>query len=1099
MKSIYIVTFLTVCATTGWSQAISGDLVGTVSDVSGSAIPSADVAAVNQGTSVRFSVKTGADGQYRIANLPAGTYDVSAQSAGFSAATVQGVAVDVNKIATVNLALHVGAVSTTVEVTSAPAVIDTTTATIQNTFDTTASRDLPVTSIGIGVVNLSLLNAGVTGANNIGAGEGPSVGGQRPYNNNFMIEGIDNNNKSVTGSLLRIFPNDAVAEFTILQNQMSAEFGHSSGGQFNTTIKSGTNQIHGTLYEYLQNRTLNAIDQQVQNQAIANGQRPENTRLDSNRFGGTVGGPVIKNKLFYFGDFEYNPFGAAAVVPGVLTPTAEGFSKLAAMPGLNQTNLGILKQYVPAAANAVDSTSVSGVSIPIGVPNYTGPNYTNAWAGVASLDYNLSDRDQIRGRYIYNKLSGLDIAASLPAFYELVPATYHLLSIAEYHVFSPNITNEFRLGYNRLDQNFPVGPQKFPGLDQFPTFLFNDLNLTLGPDPAAPQYEIQNTYQVLDNVTWTKGKHTLKIGFDGRKYIAPSSFTQRPRGQYAYSSIEVYLKDLTPDLEAQRGLGNVVYYGDQVSFYSFVNDTWRIKPNLTLNLGLRHEYTTIPYSERLQTLNSISNVPGLIEFKEPQPQKTNFAPRVGIAYSPGASGHTSIRAGFGMAYDVLYDNIGILNLPPQLKTTVDVTNNGNPLDGAPNFLAQGGISPNLSVNLTPAQARAATSAYIPDQKLPYSIQWNFGVQHVFLNDYTFEARYLGTRGVHLDVQQRINKQAVVTPDQFLPTYLTAPSQAQLDASPLTLADLNLKSNLVPAYAQAGFTNGSFVENSPIGNSTYHGLALELTRRFSSNLQFHAAYTWSHLIDDSTADFNTTALTPRRPQDFQNMSVERSASALDRRQRLTIAAVFDTPWFKRDRWYLKNTLGNWSIAPIYTYETPEYVTVQSATDSNLNGDSATDRSIINPAGQSGVGSDVVPLCKGSGACTLGTPGVDSRIVGYLAVNPDARYIRAQRGTLPNGGRNTLAGRPINNIDLNLLKNMNITERWKVQFSAQFYNFFNHPQFVPGLVNRVDVLSQFYNNTPATVSYLTPGNPNFNNPESIYSSQPRSIQLALKLMF
>jgi hypothetical protein len=1081
------------------AQAISGDLVGTIADATGAVIPGAAISAVNTSTGIRSVVKSNQDGQYRISNLPAGTYDVSAMATGFANITVKGVNVDVSKVATVNLTVQVAQASTSVEVAASGTVIDTTTATIQNTFDTSASRDLPVSSIGLGVVNLSLLNAGVTGSNNLGAGEGPSIGGQRPYNNNFMIEGVDNNNKSVTGSLLRIFPNDAVAEFTVLQNQMSAEFGHSSGGQFNTTVKTGTNTLHGTAYEYFQNRNLNAIDQQVQNQAIANGERPVNSRFDSNRFGGTVGGPIRKNRLFYFGDYEYNPVGAAAVVPGILTPTADGFSRLASIPNLSQTNLSILKQYVPVASSAVGTTTVSGVDIPIGTPPLKGANYQNNTAAVVSVDFNISDRDQLRGRYIYNDLSQIDVSANLPEFYLLSPATYHLASLSEYHTFSPSLTNEFRLGYNRENQNLPVGNQKFPGLDQFPTLIFDDLNLTVGPDPQAPQFTVQNTYQLLDNVTWIKGAHTLKIGFDARKYIAPSSFTQRSRGEYWYSSLEVYLKDLTPDTEAQRGLGDVVYYGDQVAFYSFINDAWRVRPNLTMNLGLRYEYTTIPYSERLQTLNAISNTPGLVQFQEPQPQKKNFAPRVGIAYSPGNSGRTSIRAGFGMAYDVLYDNIGILDSPPQLKTTVDVTNSGNPLDGAPNFLAGGGILPGQSVSLTAAQARAATSAWIPDQKLPYSIQWNLGVQHVFHRDYTLEARYLGTRGVHLDVQQRINKRAVVSPSQYLPTYTTAPSQAQLDAATLTLHDLTTQSNLVPSWGQAGFTNGSFVVNSPIGNSTYHGLATQLTRRFSNGLQFNAAYTWSHLIDDSTADFNTTALTPRRPEDFQNMRPERSSSALDRRQRFTLAAVYETRWFRGSNWFLKNLVGNWTAAPIFTYETPELVTVQSGTDSNLNGDSATDRAIINPSGKAGVGTDVVPLCKGSGACTFSTPGVDSRIVGYLAIDPNARYIRAQRGALPNGGRNTLSGRPVNNIDFNLLKNVNVTERVRVQFSAQFFNLLNHPQFVPGAPNRVDVISSLLNNTPGVVSYLTPGDPTFNNPEAIFGSQPRGVQLALKFMF
>lgn len=275
------------------AQAISGDVVGTLTDSSGASIPGADIEAQNSGTNVRTVTKTSGDGQYRFTNLPPGSYTITASPQGFTPTSVKNVTVDANKVVTVNLTAPIGKVSTTVEVTSAPTVIDTTTATIQNTFDTSASRDLPVSSIGIGVANLALLNAGVSSSNNLGAGEGPSVGGQRPYNNNFMVEGVDNNNKSVTGSLLRIFPNDAIAEFTVLQNQMSAEFGHSSGGQFNTIIKSGTNGLHGTFYEYLQNRNLNAIDQQVQNAAIANGEKPKNTRLDSNRFGGSIGGPIL--------------------------------------------------------------------------------------------------------------------------------------------------------------------------------------------------------------------------------------------------------------------------------------------------------------------------------------------------------------------------------------------------------------------------------------------------------------------------------------------------------------------------------------------------------------------------------------------------------------------------------------------------------------------------------------------------------------------------------------------------------------------------------------------------------------------------------------
>jgi hypothetical protein len=253
------------------------------------------------------------------------------------------------------------------------------------------------------------------------------------------------------------------------------------------------------------------------------------------------------------------------------------------------------------------------------------------------------------------------------------------------------------------------------------------------------------------------------------------------------------------------------------------------------------------------------------------------------------------------------------------------------------------------------------------------------------------------------------------------------------------------------------------------------------------LQFTGAYTWSHLIDDSTVDFFTTLLTPRRPQDFQNLRAERSSSALDRRQRLTFAAVYDVPWFRKSNAVIRNIAGNWSAAPIFTYESPQYVTALSQTDSNLNGDVFTDRTIVNPAGADGVGSDVTALRNSGG-----------KVVAYLASNPNARYILAGPGAYANGGRNTLAGRPINNVDFNMMKNFAIGERTAVQFSAQFLNVLNHAQFVPGFVNRVDNPS-VPSSSGAVFNYLTPSNPGFNNPEAIYSSNPRTVQLAVKVNF
>ncbi len=405
-----------VCASL-YAQTISGALTGTVYDASGAIVANATITAKNDATGVESTTKTTTTGEYRLSNLPAGSYAVTVSATGFSPTQTKGVQVVLNQTQTSNFTLQVGATTQTVEVKEAAATIDTTTAQVQQTFSSQQVMELPTASSGSGVINLSLLNAGVSTSGAVGAGTGPSVGGQRPRNNNFTIEGIDNNSGSVTGPLVSI-PNDAVAEFTVLQNQFSPEFGHSSGGQFNQVVKSGSNAIHGTAYEYLQNRNLNAAD----NLSAIDG-NPLHPRFDSNRFGGTVGGPIRKNKLFYFFNYEYNPIGGTSSSGLIYAPTSAGYSALAGVPGINQTNLGILKQYLGTASSAVPAASVGGyplisnaneaalggftsqnapgaVSIPIGQLSIAAPSFTNNENAVASIDDNVSDKDNLRFRFL---------------------------------------------------------------------------------------------------------------------------------------------------------------------------------------------------------------------------------------------------------------------------------------------------------------------------------------------------------------------------------------------------------------------------------------------------------------------------------------------------------------------------------------------------------------------------------------------------------------------------------------------------------------------------------------------------------------------------
>jgi hypothetical protein len=1121
---ISLLSILLLLATWGFSQAISGDLVGVVKDTTGAVVPNATVEATNVATGAKSTQKTNAQGEYHFVNLPVGTYSVGVTAAGLNG-RVDNVRVELNQTQTANLTAAVAGTSTAIEVSETGVTVDSTTPTIASTYLSKEAADLPITAGGqggSGVLNLSLLDAGVASSGGVGAGSGPAVSGNRPRNNNFTVEGVDNNSLSVTGPLITI-PNDAVESFTVLQNQFSAEFGHSSGGQFNQTIKSGTNTFHGRAYEYFQNRDLNAVDS-----LTALGGQTSNPRYDNNRFGGQIGGPIIKNKLFFFTDWEYNPLGEVPVPPTSCAPTAAGYSMLNSLFP-NNTNLQQFEKYVPAstasasacnptiqvnpgvptqiltgrnAGNANPVFGVGAVDIPVGDVTFFGPAYFNTLSTANSFDWNIGQNDSLRGRLAWTKYSASDVNAQLPAFWSTTQQRYWLITLAEYHNFGTSVNNEFRFGFNRYSQLFPLNTPSFPGLNVFPNLEVFELgNIQLGPDTNLPQETIQNLYQFIDNVSWVKGKHTFRFGGEFRWIISPQSFTQRVRGDYEWQAMSDYLNDFYPitlgNDFAERSAGDVIYYGNKKAFYGYANDAWRISPTVTLNLGLRYEYTGEPLGTQLQALNSLASVPGLINFTAPTAQKTNFMPRVGVAWAPDAN--TSVRAGFAMANDVIYDNLGILSLPPQVNQTCDT---GQPQSSACNwsntaFLANGGLPATPSAVTDPAKARAATSAYIPNQTLPYTITWDASVQRQFAKIYTLEVRYVYTHGIKLPVQQRLNRQAEVQPWAYLPTYLSAPSQATLNSLPYTITSLpngcstgpcayplSNFGNFVPAYANAGFNANNIVAFEPLGQSKYNGLDVKLTRTFTHGLQFQAAYTWSHLLDNSTADVFSTLLTPRRPQDFQCFNCDMGTSALDRRQRFTAFGIWDVPWFKNDNWFLKNVVGNWQFSPIYTLQSPEYATCQSATDSNINGDNAGDRCIYNPAGVPGTTSTVSSLRNSNG-----------EIVAYLAKNPTAQYIQAQSGAFATTARNTIATPWINNWDASLLKRINITERQSIEFSATALNLFNHPQYVPGWLS--DVAS--FGTAAINRNVLVPGQSVFEQWNQVFSNHPRNLILALKYNF
>jgi Carboxypeptidase regulatory-like domain/TonB dependent receptor len=1103
-KLLWLLAALMMSSTALFSQATDSTIVGTVTDATGAAVPNASVTAINKETGVKHTSVTNSTGEYRLNNVPVGRYDVSGTAQGFATATLANVELELNHTASVNLVLPVGSVSTSVEVNEAPALIDTSTAQLQSTFSTMQAVDLPSAGFskvvnGAGIYNLSLLGAGVTSSGGVGQGTGPSVSGQRPEANSFNIDGVGNDDHYSTGPQIYV-SNESIQQFNLVQNQFSAEYGAASGGVFNAIVKSGTNSLHGTIYEYMQNRDLNAVDAQEVHQGLRS-----NPRFDSNRFGATIGGPIKKDKLFYFGNYEYNPLGQAAAPGGAVSaPTAAGYSLLAGLSTINKTNLGVFQKFVPAAATANGTTKVLGTSIPIGDLSFASPSFFNSYDAVVAIDWNISQSDQVRGRFIYANTTGLDSNANLPVFFQSQPTVNHSGSISEFHNFSPTMENEIRISFSRNNASVGAGNFQFPGLAAFPNLSFDDLGLQLGPDPNTPSGSIENKFQIQENITKTWGRHTFKAGYNFLDVILSGFFVQRARGDYDYHNLEEYLVDSSPtggDLsgvagERSAGSSNVPFGFLQHAL--FFQDDFRVRPNLTLNLGVRYEYVTVPVGSRYQANSAIASVPGVISFNRPKSNPNEWSPRLGFAWSPGKDGVWSIRGGVARSFYNTYINLNQNASPPYFQTTLDV----DPNNPTPGFLTGGGLKATLASG-TPsvADARAAVASYTFDQTRPYALTGTIGVQRLLGKNYTVEARYVYTKGVHLWNQTRVNIIAPVTASNALPTYLTAPSASTLAGLTQTLGALKgIQRNV---YAQYGLPN-NITGYHPWGNSRYNGLQLQMNKRYSQNFSYILAYTWSHAFDDATATNFSTILSPRRAQDFQNLRAEWASSALDRRHRFTFTPIYDFKPFQNGNYLMKNVVGNWNVSFSYTMQSPEFATIQSGVDSNLNGD-ALDRSIINPSGAATVGSGVTaynarsqsvvdltsPACSGFKTLAL----CQNTIVAYVANNANARYVVAGVGARSTSGRNTFPMGRTNNVDLSLLKRLNFTERIKFEVGAQAFNLFNHSQFVGGYISDVNP----FGTAAISRAFLVPDNAKFAQFDQYFPSNSRTMQLVGRITF
>ncbi|MBC8031725.1 MAG: TonB-dependent receptor [Pyrinomonadaceae bacterium] len=1044
LRLVLVLLALLVVSSATLGQATGGAVSGLATDQNGAAILNATVTLKNEATGQTLTTQTSATGAFSFPNTLGGEYTITIEAQGFEA-TTQKVKVLLNQESTVDVVLNPAGVKSVVDITSTTeALVQTETSQLGRNFEARQVQDLPIFNDPRA---LALLSPNVV-AQGVGvSGDGGSVGGTRPHANAFNVDGVDNNSPDLTGIQVNIIQ-DSIAEVAILTNNYNAEFGTGAAGQFNTVTKTGTNSFHGSAFGYLQNRHLNATTTSEEFN-LRSGVISEKPAFTDRRYGGTFGGPILQNKLFFFGAYQREPISQQASGVSYTAPTAAGLTQIAALPGASPFIVGLLRDNLILPASATETQTVLGQSgIPFGVVSLVTPGGSLETQYQINIDHLLGTRNQFRYRFSSDKIGETQPGSGNPKFNNQENVMARLFSAGWINTMNSQLVNEVRVSYKQFVQDYPLND---PAFNTFPNVTVAPLNLGIGPNGNLPQGGLNHSYQIYDSLSYSRGSHNFKFGGEIRYLVFTSFFLPRGRGDYNYATFDELITDAIPSNVDLRGVGSAAFTGNQRKYYAFAQDDWKVSPHLTLNLGVRYELLGLPRDAALQRLNSISNVPGVIEFNVPRTDKNNFSPRVGLAYSPeftskwgrifsGARGQSSIRAAFGLNYYETYQNLYLLNLPPQFQQEISASAFGY---AAP-FLQNGGVSPTPIPPNTVAAARAATGSYINDAVEPYIMSGTLSYQRELAKGTVLELRYLHTAGRHLPVQVRLNGGVVDNSKLVMPTFLSNPTAAEVAGRP-TLGSLGLDNRFPTRLGGYGFL-ASVTSFEPEANSVYDGASVSLTRRLTNGLGLTAAYTFSKAIDNATNELFSSTVNPRRAQDGFDLSQERSLSAIDVPHRFAASFNYDIPFARRTNNGLLNTvLGGWQINGVFQTQSGQLMTPQSVLDSNRNGDAAGDRTIVNLNGVSGTGSGVyavnalgLRIVDGSGADVLGDPST----VGYVAINGAAQYIQAGPGARANAGRNTLRTNSWNRTDLTLVKNFRLgPERFNFQIAAEVGNLFN----------------------------------------------------------
>jgi hypothetical protein len=1037
------------------AQISTGTISGVVQDPTGAVVAGAMVTVRNVDTGDTRTLTSDAGGRYFAPVLPVGNYEVTAQQSGFQTEVRSGINLTVGREEVINLSLKVGQLSDKVTITAEAPLVESTTSAMSSLVDERTIRDLPLN--GRSYDQLALFQPGVVtmGAGQASAafdfGEGTrfSVTGSRGYANSFVLDGTDVNDHAngtpggAAGTNLGV---DGILEFKINTLVSPAEYGRSSGGVISAVTRSGTNSLHGSAFGFLRNSAFDSLGYfDEKNHGGTDAVAP----YRRGQFGGSLGGPIKKDKTFYFGTYEGLRLGS-------------GTNQSAEVPTANTLN-GILPASIlkgtPSAVYCVPNASTCTVPVSPAVKPYLdlfqAPNQpgnldlgdgTGIWVAsplqvtdenyfMTRVDHEINEKTRIFVRYSFDKDSNVlpNVNGSAVAN-ELDQARRQYSTIQANSILRPTLINSLRVGYNRTYQNFDdvLADPRAQKLSFIPgrtlgTISFGTQGLSTGPlnflgvDNGAPRIYTYNLFQGGDDLTYIRGKHAIKMGVDVKRIQDNELASGNGRGDYTFLDIPGFLANTPIRFDAPPPSAADAYRGLRETLFGvYVQDDIKMTQRFTLNLGLRYEALTNPseVNGKMSALLNISDpAPKVLTDSYFSIAKKDFQPRAGFAWQLNGSGTTVVRAGFGLFHDHILPYAfatGVSGMPPFFRTLSDLA------VPQANYYPAFPFDPNLASGPPPP---GQFNAYPASIKEPGKIQYNLTLQQQVLKNTVLEVAYIGSESHHLQRTGEFNRP--------IPTYVNG--QPTFPTSKPTL-----QPGCTVATWNANCAYGSITATRWDVNADYNALQVTLKHKTASGLQYQAFYTFSKSIDDkSTIAGGESRQEPNTGLDFTNPARDRGLSAFDARHNFVLTATYPFP-FKFQQKVVGAILGGWTANGITTFRTGEPFTARVNSNTSLDGDRWNpDRPNLNPGFSpnptSGVSAGCGKIAKGT---PLGTPN--------LWYDPCA-FSRPAPGTYGNLGRNTLTGPGYDEIDASIAKTFKPSERVNVQFRGEFFNLLNHANF------------------------------------------------------